>query len=83
MMNARLLAWIYGALACGGELDGARLLSTECIRTFALETTMLTRWSGCQTPKGSAKLLGGELSPMGSRLTAIGRDKSRVSTGYM
>ena len=26
MMNARLLAWIYGALACGGELDGARLL---------------------------------------------------------
>ena len=35
--NARALARIYGALACGGEVDGVRLLEPESIRQARTE----------------------------------------------
>ncbi|GBE25671.1 MAG TPA: class A beta-lactamase-related serine hydrolase [Actinobacteria bacterium] len=35
--DARSLARMYGALACGGELDGVRIVSKEAIRRHSLE----------------------------------------------
>jgi CubicO group peptidase (beta-lactamase class C family) len=35
--NARALARIYGGLACGGEIDGVRLLSPKAVKRAALE----------------------------------------------
>jgi hypothetical protein len=35
--NARALARVYGALACGGELDGIRVLSPESIERARTE----------------------------------------------
>lgn len=83
IMNARSLARIYAALACGGELDGVRLLSTACIdRASALQTDEVDAVIGMPIPKGLGYMLGGELSPMGSRLTAFGHPGSGGSIGF-
>ncbi len=52
VFTARSLARIYGALACGGELDGARILQPETVNTiseqqvFALDRSLYApmRW---------------------------------------
>ena len=81
--NARSLARIYAALACGGELDGARLLSSACIgRVSALQTDDVDAVIGMPIPKGLGYLFGGELSPMGNRLTAFGHPGSGGSIGF-
>ena len=66
-----------------GELDGARLLSTECIsRATALQTDEVDAVVGMPIPKGLGYMLGGELSPMGNRLTAFGHPGSGGSIGF-
>ncbi|MGE0795492.1 MAG: serine hydrolase domain-containing protein [Acidimicrobiia bacterium] len=54
--NGRALARIFGALACGGELDGVRLLSKETLDD-AVATWMTGPWVGFDDdlyePKGS------------------------------
>ena len=48
--TARAFARVYGALACGGEVDGVRLLSAEAIERAIVEQTRTAEDSVTGTP---------------------------------
>ena len=78
--TARALARLYGALACGGEIGGVRLVSKERIAEMQrVQTEAPDRvLFGLKIPKGIGFWLGGLWSPrgqpsfMGARRTAFG-----------
>ncbi len=78
--SARALARLYGALACGGEIEGVRLVSKERIAEMQrVQTELPDRvLFGLRIPKGIGFWLGGLWSPgglpsfMGARRTAFG-----------
>lgn len=60
--DARSLAHLYGALACGGTLDGHRLLSAD-----ALARAVVERFDGVDSSSGAPTVFGA-----GFRIRAIG-----------
>lgn len=83
IMSARALARHYAALACGGELDGVRLISAERIRlASALQTEAVDAVLSVAFPKALGYFLGRDWSPMSPRATAFGHPGSGGSIGF-
>lgn len=83
IMNARSLARHYAALACGGELNGVRLLSPERIKIATeLQIEDTDEVIGQPVRKGLGYFLSGPISPMGPRLNAFGHPGAGGSIGF-
>jgi CubicO group peptidase (beta-lactamase class C family) len=82
VMNARAIARLYSALACG-EPDGVRLLPADRIRVAtALQTNEMDVVLEVPTAKALGYWLGGPLSAMSERLTAFGHGGAGGSIGF-
>lgn len=82
IMNARSLARHYAALACGGELDGVRLMSPERIRiATTLQTNEMDLVIGRPARRALGYVLGDPLSPLRSGV-AFGHGGAGGSTGF-
>ena len=80
--TARAIAKMYAVLACGGELDGVRLVSPERIAQMRrLMTNDVDRVLGTPVPKGVGFFLGGACA-MGPRSTAFGHPGAGGSIGF-
>lgn len=85
--SARALARIYAALACGGAIDGVRLMSEQRVREMsAVVTRDLDRVLLVSTPKAHGFFAGGPVDgivgPMGPRPTAFGHPGAGGSIGF-
>lgn len=82
--NARAVARIYAALACGGELDGVRLLSTATIDRMREESW----WGTCAMTDRRFRyaqgffLNDGNMSPMGTNARAFGHPGAGGAMGF-
>jgi CubicO group peptidase (beta-lactamase class C family) len=82
IMNARSVARLYSALACG-EPGSVWLLSPERIRIAAmLQTADVDLALGWPAPKALGYWLGGPFSAMGDRLSAFGHGGAGGSVGF-
>ncbi len=83
IMNARSLARLYAALACGGELDGVRVMSRERVALATqLQTDEVDAVLGVPVRRALGFFLGDELSPMGSQPGVFGHPGSGGSIGF-
>jgi CubicO group peptidase (beta-lactamase class C family) len=85
--TARALARMYAALACGGEIDGVRLVSPGRIDDMRrLMTSDVDRVLMAPMNKGIGFFLGGETNgihgPIGPRATAFGHPGAGGSIGF-
>ena len=82
IMNARAIARLYSALACG-EPDGIWLLPSERIRIVtALQTMEMDLVMGWPAPKALGYALAWPLSPLGNRMTVFGHPGAGGSVGF-
>jgi CubicO group peptidase (beta-lactamase class C family) len=88
IMNARAVARHYAMLACGGELDGVRVLSTRQIElASALQTSRRDEVFELPSRKGLGYMLGGEdadggVRAMGAAIAAFGHNGHGGSLGF-
>jgi CubicO group peptidase (beta-lactamase class C family) len=83
--SARALAKMYGALANGGEIEGARLVSRDCIKDMqTLVTGNMDVVLGIPEKKGIGFYLGGlgGERPFGPRSTSFGHLGAGGSVGF-
>ncbi len=83
LMNARSLARLYAALAAGGELDGARILPADRVRTATrLQTDDLDLAIQQPVRKALGYFQSGAISAMGPRMTAFGHPGAGGAIGF-
>ncbi len=83
LMNARSLARLYAALAGGGELDGARILPADRVRTATrLQTDDLDLAIQQPVRKALGYFQSGAISAMGPRMTAFGHPGAGGAIGF-
>src|SRR5260221_2320622 len=88
IMTPRALARHYAMLACGGELDGARVLSAGQIElASALQTGRRDEVFELPSRKGLGYMLGGEdadggVRAMGASIAAFGHNGHGGSLGF-
>jgi CubicO group peptidase (beta-lactamase class C family) len=81
--SARALARLYAALAAGGELDGARILTPETVaRATALQTADVDQLVGFPYPKSLGFNLGSAGPSMLGGPTGFGYPGAGGSLGY-
>ncbi|MCC6386155.1 MAG: beta-lactamase family protein [Dehalococcoidia bacterium] len=85
--NARALARMYGALANGGEIDGVRIIASECIpHMYRLMTDGTDIVLGQRLRKGIGFFLGGSeeagASALGPSHTTFGHPGAGGSVGW-
>jgi len=82
--TARALARIYGALACGGEIDGVRLLAPETIEAAIVEQAFGPDAVLGRMPMRFAQgfMLRQDLIPMGPSPRAFGHPGAGGSIGF-
>ena len=87
-MNARAIARHYAMLACGGGLDGVRVLSAERVAlATALQTDQLDVVQGAPKRKALGYMLGGPdalggTPAMGQSVAAFGHNGHGGSLGF-
>ena len=83
LMSARALARLYAALGNGGELDGARLLPEERVRTATrTQTEELDLVIQQPVRKALGYLQSGPISAMGPRASAFGHPGAGGAIGF-
>ena len=83
LMNARSLARLYAALAAGGQLDGARILPADRVRTATrLQTDDLDLAIQQPVRKALGYFQSGAISAMGPRMTAFGHPGAGGAIGF-
>lgn len=83
IMTARAIARHYAALACGGTLDGVRLLAPERVReAAAIAVEEGNSLDGVPFRRGLGYMLGNRLLPMGDRPSAFGHAGYGGSIGF-
>jgi CubicO group peptidase (beta-lactamase class C family) len=88
IMNARAIARHYAMLACGGELDGVRILSARQVAlASALQTSQRDEVQDAPKLKALGYMLGGEdaqggTPAMGQATTAFGHNGHGGSLGF-